>query len=141
MSDEPKPRNDVTKVSHSTRFGAESGLSPSEAGRISTEKHGSPASVRQALRRLASLEVEFGKSPQPEQISKIFGCETGKATMAQMLAFRKFTRAIKDGDVKAMQQIEDSLDGKLPTTNVNAETSLADLISAARRGMRDEGSD
>lgn len=130
----------IATVGHSTRFGAKDGPDPSEAGKKSQEKIGNPMSVREALRRIATFEIEVGKPPKPQDIAAMFSRGGNRMTMAQMMAYRKFTKAIIEGDVKAMQQIEESLDGKVPNVNLNTETSLAELIAEARKELRDEQS-
>lgn len=141
MTDTDNPnRFPITTVGHSTRFGAENGPNPSEAAKKRNEQS-NPTSVRQALRRLAGMEIEIGIPPTPQDIAAAFGNKGKKITMAQMVAYKKFTMAIITGDVKAMQQIEDSIDGKLVNTNINAEASVADLIAQARKELRNEPSD
>ena len=74
-------------------------------------------SIRGNIRRLAHMH--------PEDAQDLIG----KAeTMAELIAARKYQVALS-GDVKAMQQLEDSVDGRLVEKKVEAEVTLADLVN------------
>jgi len=127
----------IETVGHDTRFGAKNGPDPSAAAKKARATGGSRASVREALRRIGTLEFEIGKPPTPEQISACFEMDGRKITFNQAIALQKYKQAMA-GDVKAMQQIEDSIDGKLANNQITTDMPLADLIAAARKELRDE---
>lgn len=95
------------------RFGAPGGPDPSEAG-----KRGG-GSVRAAIRRIAFMH--------PEDARDMIKRADKDMTMAIAIAAAKFQKALK-GDTKAMQQLEDSIDGKLVEKQVKAETTLEELV-------------
>lgn len=138
MPDNPFP---ITTVGHDTRFGAKNGPDPRAAAEKRNAMHPNRLSVRDSIRRLAAMEVEVGKPVSQRDIARVFGREGVHITLAQSIAWRKYQKALLDGDVKAMQQIEEAIDGKVPNQNINTEASLAELIAAARKEIRDESTD
>ncbi len=134
MTDNPKIF-DITTVGHQTRFGA--GQDASAAGKRAREMTGSNASVRAALRRIGTLECDIERTPTAQEILDCFGSNGRKITMNQRIALRKYMLAVA-GDVKAMQQIEDSIDGKLANTTITTDMPLSELVAAARKELRDE---
>ncbi len=99
-----------------TRFGQPGGPDPQEA----RAKQVNPSSVRAQVRRIAALtRTEFKQA-----------YDSNAATMAMIVAASKYQKAVK-GDVKAMQQIEDSVDGKLADRKIEAQVTLADLVNGS----------
>lgn len=115
----PKGNNkDLVKVGESTRFGAEGGPDPSEAGRKGAQRKWS---VRDSSRRMAALTVGEAKEMMKNM---------DQLTVAQAVALSKFRSAMA-GDTKAMQQFTDDVDGKLVDRKVHAEVTLADLVTGS----------
>jgi len=115
---------DIVEAGKKTQFGQEGGADPKEA-----REKSSPWSIRMATKRIARMTVTEAKAMADRK---------NELTMAQAVAAMKFQRAL-NGDVRAMQQLEDSIDGKLVEKRVEAKTSLEDLVMASLEG--DEGNE
>lgn len=118
MSKSNKGNPDIVK--YKKDFGSEGGADPSEAGKLGAKKTNS---IRKAVRRIAAMEVGFAMSLTEKQVME-------KLTMAEAVALSKF-RAALGGDVKAMKELEDSVDGKIVEQRVHAEVTLADLVTGS----------
>lgn len=100
----------IVNIGKNTRFGAPNGLSPKAARQMGN----APWSVRNAIRRIAAMDFDD------------FDCflkEPDKITLAYAIAIQKFQKALK-GDVNAMQQLEDAIDGKLSKKGQKKRNSL-----------------
>lgn len=106
---------DIVKYGERTRFGQPNGPDPSIIA-----KNKNPSSIRAAIRRIAAMEVD-----QFQQVLK-----KREMTLAQAIAIRKFQKALV-GDLKAMQQLEDAIDGKLTKKATEACATLVDLVNGA----------
>jgi hypothetical protein len=117
---------DIAKHGEATRFGAERGPDPAEAVNKRNEEFGHPNSIRGSIRRIACLRrSELADMVKDENLS-----------MAQVVAVSKYQKAMK-GDVKAMKELEDSVDGKLVETKIEVKTdSYADLLQQAEEARR-----
>lgn len=117
-------------VKHSKPFGPDN--PPAKCG------NRKPWSIRNAVRKILAspLCVDKLKTAQgraelfdPVNIAKeLFGNSTRTLTPAELIAVKKIQVALA-GDVKAMQQLEDSADGKLVEKRISASTSLASLVT------------
>lgn len=100
---------DIVEIGKNTRFGAPNGVNP----KIARQKGNAPWSVRNAIRRIAAMDVgDFD----------LFIRQPNNVTLAYAVAIKKFQKAI-NGDLNAMQQIEDAIDGKL-SKNSNKDKGL-----------------
>jgi len=101
------------------RFGEPGGADPAEAAAKSPRN-----SIRSAVRRIGAMDDE----------TLAHYCKEGKLSQSQKLALKKFSLAIKDGDIRAMQQLEESIDGKLVETKVEvvADSYAALVLEAAQ---------
>lgn len=126
MSDD-LPNPNIVEAGKATQFGAENGPDPVEAGKKGGHTGGS---IRASIRRLAAQDIDLTRNLTHTDIVKMFGRNQGKVSMAQALAAAKFQKALK-GDVKAMAQLEDSVDGKLVEKRIEAEVTLADLVNGS----------
>jgi hypothetical protein len=108
---------DIATIGEATQFGAEGGANPSEAAAKSNG-----GSIRGAVRRIAHMH--------PDDAKKLADPNSPQATMALIVAATKYQRALK-GDVRAMQQLEDSIDGKLVEKQIQAETTLEELVTGS----------
>lgn len=89
----------IIEFGKNTRFGASNGIHPKVARRMGN----APWSVRNAIRRIAAMDVkDFKKLAKSNE----------NMTFAYAVAIVKFQKAMS-GDLNAMQQIEDTVDGKL----------------------------
>ncbi len=103
------------------RFGDEGGADPAEAARKA-----SPWSVRNSIRRFGMMDdetlKEAAKDPRRNQL--------------ELIAIKKIMVA-RAGDVRAMDKIEESIDGKLVETKIEVRTdSYADLLQQAEEARR-----
>lgn len=78
-----------------------------------------PWSIRNAIKRVANMNAE--------EIAQMM--KDPNLTMAQLVALTKFQMATKGRNVKAQQQIEDSVDGRIVQASVSANISLAEIIA------------
>lgn len=101
------------------RFGEPGGADPAEA-----TLEGNPKwSIRQAIRRIGTLtRAELQELAKDENL-----------TMAQLVAVKKYLAATGSRpNIKAMDKLEDSVDGKLVERKVEVRTdSYAALVAAA----------
>ncbi len=103
------------------RFGEPGGADPAEAAR-----KGTPWSIRNSIRRFGLMSLE--------ELQKAYKDPRTKTN--ELVAIRKFMKAMQ-GDVKAMQQLEESVDGKLVETKIEVKTdSYADLLQQADEARR-----
>lgn len=98
-----------------TQFGQPGGPVPAEAA-----KGKNPHSIRNAVRRVGAMDVDqaLAISSAPNR---------GKLSMVEAVALAKFKQALA-GNVMAMHQLENSIDGKLVDKQVSAETTLEELV-------------
>lgn len=110
MSDNP-----ITRL-EGYRFGEEGGADPADAARKA-----SPWSIRNSLRRFGMMTTEELKEAYQDP----------RRTQHELIAIKKILTALK-GDVRAMDKIEESVDGKLVETKVEVRTdSYAALVREA----------
>lgn len=113
-------KNPITRL-QGHRFGEEGGADPAEAARKAA-----PWSIRNSIRRYGLMSME--------ELQDAYKDKRTKAN--ELVAIRKFMSALK-GDVRAMQQLEESLDGKLVETKVEVRAdSYADLLQQAEEARR-----
>ncbi len=99
----------IAEYGQRTRFGQKGGPDPSLLA-----KTRNPSSIKAALRRIAAMDFDD------------FDCflkEPDKVTLAYATAIQKFQKAL-EGDVNAMQQLEDAIDGKLSKKGQKKSNSL-----------------
>lgn len=120
MSKKKKKRGNpnIAKYAEGHRFGDKGGADPVAAG-----SKGGKTSIRKSVRRIAGMTVEHAMSLTDKEILQ-------KLSMAEAVALHKFKRALS-GDVRAMQQLEDSVDGKVVEQRIHAEVTLADLVTGS----------
>ena len=114
MPKEGEKSPDSTQHLIGYRFGEKGGADPKEAQKKKT-------SIRAATRRFAAMDVGDAVSLSKDKD------EFNKLSLAQAVALSKFKKALS-GDVRAMQQLEDSVDGKLVERKVEATTTLEELV-------------
>ena len=108
----------IIEIGKNTRFGAHGGVNPRKARWTGAE----PWSIRNAIRRMAAMHIkDFENMTQSKEL-----------TMAQAVAAAKWKKALA-GDIRAMQQLEDSVDGKLTEKKAEAQAALAYLVEASFR--------
>ena len=100
-----------------TRFGQPNGPDPVEAQKTSSK----PWSIRNSIRRMSAMAFDDFKDmvSRPESL-----------TVAQTIAAVKIQKAIK-GEIRAMQQLEESVDGKVTDKIAEAQVTLADLVTGS----------
>lgn len=110
----------IVEYGVNTRFGQPGGADPSAAARKSNKG----GSIRTAVRRIACMPVEQleGLLKSPKARSRL--------SVAELTAIYKF-RAVMQGNVKAMQQVTDDVDGKLVQKQVNSDVSLEQLVTGS----------
>lgn len=123
----PGGHPEIAKLGEGTRFGAENGPDPKEAGQRAQRMHGAPHSVRIALRRLAAAEFDLEGPLTPQKLARVFGNTRGTMTGAQMAACKKFQQAMSNP--KAMDSLIEHIDGKLVQKTVEAKVTLAEIIA------------
>jgi hypothetical protein len=112
---------DIATLGAATRFGAEKGPDPVEAA-----QKAQPWSIRNSIRRFGLMNLDELKEAYKDPRTK----------SNELVAIRKFMKAMA-GDVKAMQQLEESVDGKLVETKVEVRAdSYADLLQQAEEARR-----
>lgn len=122
-SNSGRPAQEIIEAGKDTRFGSERGADPTEAVNTRNEDHGHPNSIRSSIRRIACLtQAELKELANDPRL-----------TMAQTVAVRKFMAACgKFPNIKAMKELEDSVDGKLVEKKIEVTTdSYADLLKQA----------
>jgi len=129
MGNNKDGNKDITEYGKATRFGSAGGPDPRAAKEKQTAAgQGNQHSVRNAARRLAAAEFDITKKLSPEDLVKKFGRDGYVVSGAQMIAIKKFQKAMT-GDTKMLQQITDDIDGKQVQKVVEAQASLADLVT------------
>jgi hypothetical protein len=117
----PEGHKDIAIFGAATRFGAENGPDPVESAHKAQ-----PWSIRNSIRRYGLMSME--------ELQEAYKDKRTKAN--ELVAIRKFIKAMA-GDVKAMQQLEESVDGKLVETKVEVRAdSYADLLQQAEEARR-----
>lgn len=111
----------IAKYGEATHFGKETNEDPAEAARKA-----SPWSVRNSIRRFGMMDNETLKE----------AAEDPRRTQLEHIAIKKIMVA-RSGDVRAMDKIEESIDGKLVETKIEVRTdSYADLLQQAEEARR-----
>lgn len=116
-AEDAQSQSQIPAQLQNTAFGSPGGPDPRAAQKASVAKAQETRSVRAAIRRFAGYTIEELQSMSRKR----------NIPAAHMLAIAKFQKAIS-GDVKAMQQIEESIDGKLVEKKVEAKVTLAELV-------------
>ena len=134
---------DIAKIAkeNDNGFGGENGADPKEArAKGDPDRH----SIRRQITRITGLEIGdfLDLKSQKEiftQAAKKLGYSSEKnMTYAQVIAVRKLSLAIA-GNVKAMKEIEDSVDGKLVEKRMESKVSLEDLVNESFKDKNSDG--
>lgn len=111
-----KPAQEIIEIGKKTQFGQEDGADPAEAARKA-----SPWSIRMSIRRFGLMDQETLEEAARDPNRSQF----------ELIAIKKILVARK-GNTTAMQQLEESVDGKLVEKKVEVKTdSYAALVAAA----------
>lgn len=111
---------------YAKKFGDPDGPDPSEAAKA---RH--RGSVRHAIRVAAGKPCVDLENPTmgPDDMLALFGYKRGdKLSPAQVIAARKITAAMA-GNLRAMQQIEESIDGKPEQMQIQATMTYEELLA------------
>lgn len=106
----------IAEHGKATRFGT--GRNSPHAARA---KASDPWSIRRAMRLLAGMTVG-----ELEELAT----NADELTAAQAVAIAKICKAL-NGNVRAMQQVTDDIDGKSTDSTVSTKVTLADLVTGS----------
>ena len=100
----PVPNPNIAELGKATRLGTERMKGIAKAW-----------SIRNQVRYLAAQNI---RADDPDLLKKLYG---ENPTIAQQAAVKSFANAFADTDPKAFEFLDERIDGKLPTTQINAE--------------------
>jgi hypothetical protein len=140
-NDNGNPNPNIVEAGKETQFGQPDGVDPKEArAKGDPDRH----SIRRQITRITGLEIGdfLDLKSQKEifiQAAQKLGYKSEKnMTYAQVIAVRKLSLAIA-GNVKAMKEIEDSVDGKLVEKRMESKVSLEDLVNESFKDKNSDG--
>lgn len=120
----PNGHPDIKQIGMNSRFGAEGGADPREAAK---KRKISWRSVRRATQRIAGLEFTEESKPTAATITRMMG-KPGTITGAQIAAIRLF-ELVSKGNLKAIKEFTEQVDGKLVQKSIQASATLAEIVS------------